>query len=88
MRRYIFTENDREILQKWLDTGHEDQQTRNLFSQIRKNVSKIRRDLTMMLQVIKKLQRQDRWHGRASRSDELGRAILRTESKLRQAKPR
>jgi len=38
LQRYIFTENDRERLLKWLDEGEEDQQTRNLFSQIRKNI--------------------------------------------------
>ena len=76
MRKYILTENDREILQKGLNTDHEDQQTRNLFSQIRKNITKIRQDITLILLVIKKLQSQHRWQGRASRKDEFGRAIL------------
>jgi len=88
MRRYILTENDREILQKWLNTDYEDQQTRNLLSQIRKNISKIREDISLILLVIRKLRRQHRWQGRASRKDDFGRAILRAGSKLKRVKAR
>ena len=49
MRRYILTERDREILLHWLDTDEEDQQTRNLLSQIRKNILKISDDIGLML---------------------------------------
>jgi len=88
MRRYILTDKDREKLLKWLDTDEEDQQTRNLLSQIRKNILKISDDIDLILKAIQKLQRQHRWWGRASRKDKFGQAYLRTRSKLKRVKAR
>jgi len=88
MRRYILTNRDREILLKWLDTDEEDQQTRNLLSQIRKNILRISDDINLILKTIRKMQRMHRWSGRASPKDELGRALLRARSKLNQVKAR
>ncbi len=53
MRRYILTDKDREILLKWLDTDEEDQPTRNLLSQIRKNILRISDDIGLMLKAIR-----------------------------------
>jgi len=52
MRRYILTKKDRERLLRWLIDDEEDQQTRNLFSEIRKNLPKIREDVSRVLLVI------------------------------------
>jgi glutamine phosphoribosylpyrophosphate amidotransferase len=83
MRRYILTENDTEILQKWITSDYEDQQTRNHFSQIRKNTSRIQEDASLILIVIRKLRRKRRWRGRASPRDEFGRTYLCAQSKMR-----
>jgi len=88
MRRYILTDRDREKLLKWLDTDEEDQPTRNLLSQIRKNILKISDDIDLILKAIRKMQRIHRWRGRTSPKDELGRAILRAGSKLKRVKIR
>jgi len=88
MRRYILTDKDREILLKWLDTDEEDQPTRNLLSQIRKNILRISDDIGLILKAIRKMQRMHRWSGRASHKDELGRAILHSISKLKRVKAR
>ena len=82
MRGYILTDNDKERLIRWLEQDIEDQQTRNLFTQTRKNILQISEDTHLILRVIHKLQSQHRWRGRASPRDELGRAILRAENKL------
>jgi hypothetical protein len=49
IRRYTLTDRDLEVLQKWLDTDEEDQQTRNLFPQIRKNILRISDDVNLIL---------------------------------------
>ena len=83
MRRYILTENDRQRLLQWLEEDVEDQHTRNIFSQIRKNITPLREDIQLILRVIRKLQKERRWRGRASRGDELGRALLKADSRLK-----
>jgi SHS2 domain-containing protein len=65
MRRYILTDKDREILLKWLNEDVEDQQTRNLLSQIRKNILRISDDISLTLKTIRKMQRMHRRRGRA-----------------------
>jgi len=76
------------MLFKWQDTDEEDQQTRNLLSQIRKNILRMSDDMSLILKAIRKMQRMNRLRGRASSKDELGRAILRARSELKQAKAR
>jgi hypothetical protein len=73
---------------KWLDTGEEDQQTRNLLSQIRKNILRMSDDISLTLKTIRKMQRMHRWRGRASPRDEFGLAFLRARSKLKRVKTR
>jgi len=81
-------ERDREMLFKWLDTDEEDQQTRNLLSQISKNILRMSDDIGLILKAIRKMQSMNRWRGRASSKDELGRAILRARSELKRLKAR
>ena len=76
------------VLLKWLDTDEEDQRTRNLLSQIRKNIPRISDGVSLVLKAIRKMQRMHRWRGRASPRDEFGRAILRARSKLKRVKTR
>ncbi|MBD3206878.1 hypothetical protein GF319_11130 [Candidatus Bathyarchaeota archaeon] len=83
MRSYILTDSDRERLLLWLEEDIEDQHTRNIFSQIRKNITPLRQDLHLILAVIKKLRQERRWRSRSSRGGEMGRALLMAEQKLK-----
>jgi len=85
MRSYIFTKHERELLERWLETGEESQTTRNLFTSIRTNFTQIRSDIELMLRVIRRLQRQRRWWGRARKSDRLGSLILSAKSTIKRA---
>lgn len=71
MRSYIFTDREVRRLKRWLETAEEDDTTRILFVQVRRNVPQLRRDLGLMLEVINEFRRQGRWRGRATPSREL-----------------
>jgi len=88
MRAYILTDSDRERLLRWLLEDIEDQHTRNLFTQIRKNITPLRQDLQLILAVIKKLRQEKRWTGRPSRRDELTRALNTADQKLKTIRKR
>ncbi len=64
VRSYIFTRNERERLLRWLEEGFEDDTTRMIFVEIRRNMPRLFRDLTLMLRVMKELMRRDRWDQR------------------------
>lgn len=86
MRRYIFTKNERRLLEEWLKTGEENQTTRDAFWMIRKNVSPLNRDLRLMLEVIRELKKEKRWSGRVTESNEFGSKFRLAESALTQLK--
>lgn len=83
MRSYIFTDNDRKRLRRWLETGEEDDTTRMLFVHIRRNVPQIRRDLGLMLEVINELRLQGRFAGRMPLSRELSRKLRAARKAIR-----
>jgi len=64
VRSYIFTRRERERLLRWLEEGFEDDTTRMIFVEIRRNMPRLFRDLTLMLRVMKELMRRDRWDQR------------------------
>ena len=64
VRSYIFTRRERERLLRWLEEGFEDDATRMIFVEIRRNMPRLFRDLTLMLRVMKELMRRDRWDQR------------------------
>jgi len=64
MRSYIFTARERRLLKRWLEEGEEIQDTRDTFTKIRRNLPQIRRDVKLMLRVVRELQRQRRWRRR------------------------
>ena len=82
MRRYIFTENERRLLEEWLRKGEETQKTKNVFFLIRRNVSPLNRDLRLMLEVVRELKKERRWSGRVTESSEFGSKFRRAESAL------
>lgn len=61
MREYIFTDHERELLNKWLKTGKEDNQTQKLFTRMRRINQRLVNDLKLFLAVRKKLNEQQRW---------------------------
>jgi len=64
MRSYIFTRRERERLVRWLEEGYEDDTTRMIFVEIRRNMPRLFGDLTLMLKVMRELMRRDRWDRR------------------------
>ena len=64
VRSYIFTRRERERLLRWLEEGFEDDTTRMIFVEIRRNMPRLFRDLTLMLRVMRELMRRDRWDQR------------------------
>jgi len=86
MRSYILTTNDRERLLKYLTDGAEDQQTRNLFTQIRRNTRTINDDTQIILLGIRKLIATNRWEQRLSSKDEIERALKRAKTSIKKIK--
>ena len=82
MRRFIFTKRERELLSTWLETGEEDNETRKLFSRIRKGFQEMAEDMELMFAVIRALMRRRRWRGRITGRTEFGSALRRAESAL------
>ena len=82
MRRYIFTEAERRLLEEWLKTGRESQKTRNAFYKIRASVASLNQDLRLMLGVVRELKRRGRWSGRITEADGFGSSSRLAESGL------
>ena len=60
MRRYIFTDQDRERLRAWLESGVEDNGTRMLFVAVRRNLNRISGDVGLLARVARGLQAEGR----------------------------
>lgn len=88
MRSYILTDNDRKRLIRWLLEDEEDQQTRNLFTQIRRDLQDINTDVELLLLVVRKLQACGRWDRRLSSRDEFGRVLKRATDMVKSLKSR
>ena len=54
MRSYIFTEKEREMLERWLETGETDQRLKKLFSSMGRNTPLLRRDLEPLFQLLRR----------------------------------
>jgi hypothetical protein len=83
MRSYFFTEKEREMLVRWLETGETDQQLMNLFTSIRKNTPVLRADLRLLLVVLRKKSAEKRGKGYHSIKTEFGSTLRRAESLLK-----
>jgi hypothetical protein len=88
MRSYFFTEKEREMLERLLETGETDQQLMNLFTSIRKNTPFLREDLRLLLAVLKKKSTENRGRGYHSIKTEFGSALRRAESTLKYSRRR
>ena len=61
MREYIFTDHERELLKKWLQTGKETKPTQKLFTRMRRINQHLVDDLKLFLRIRKELNAQQRW---------------------------
>jgi hypothetical protein len=86
MRRFIFTDRERGLLEAWLTEGVENQQTRIVLSWVRRNWISLEEDMTLLFKVVRKLQDQQRWWGRVTGRSEFGSALRRAESALTRAR--
>lgn len=55
MRKYVFTEAERRRLKVWLETGAEDNETKKLFTRVRRNLNPIKRDIELLSKTSAKL---------------------------------
>jgi len=77
LRSYLFTDRDKERLRAWLESGAEDDGTRMIFVSVRRNLNRITGDVGLLVAVARRLQREDRWMGRARLPGDLGRIAKR-----------
>ena len=87
MRRFIFTERERRLLERWIeDEEEEDQQTRIVLSWVRRNWSTLADDMTLLFKAVRTMMRRRRWRGRVTGSSEFGAALRRAEFALSRAR--
>ncbi len=61
MRRYILSDEERRMLNTWIETGWEDQNTRNLFTILRNSLPRLIDDILLIIKTRKKLKERKRW---------------------------
>jgi len=86
MRRFIFTDRDRRLLEAWILGEEETQDLRKLLSQIRKGWPLLSGDVGLLFRAIDAMMRRERWRERMTRGSELGSASLCAESALTRAR--
>jgi len=86
LRKYIFTDRERRLLEEWIEEGAENQQTRIVLSWVRKNWISLEEDMELLFKVVRKMQGQQRWWGRVTGRSEFGSALRRAESALTRAR--
>ncbi len=64
MRRYIFTDLERRKLRRWLETGEETQDLRNIFVDLRGSLDRVVGDVELMVAVARRLRERGRIGGR------------------------
>lgn len=82
VRSYIFTENEVRRLKRWLETGEEDDTTRQIFVQIRRNMNTLTKHVHLLTLVARELRVQGRIAGRARLPRDLGSTLQLLESGL------
>lgn len=86
MRRYIFTDRERRLLERWIETDEENQEIRNILSWIRQGWPGLADDMTILYEAIRTMMRRRRWKRYKTQSSELGSALRRAESELTRAR--
>ena len=86
VRRRIFTEAERECLERWLEEGVEKPITLTTLSRIRKGWPGLAEDMTLLFKAVRRLQRLKRWRGRTTGGTGFGSALRLAESALTRSK--
>ena len=86
MRRFIFTDRDRRLLEAWIAGEEENQDMRKLLSQIRKGWPLLANDVELLFRAIRVMMRRERWRERMTGGSEFGSALRRAESGLTRVK--
>jgi len=86
MRRRIFTDRERGLLEAWIETAEENQETRNVMSWIRQGWPGLADDMTLLFRAVRTMMRRRRWRGYVTRGSEFGSALRRAESALTRAR--
>ena len=86
MRRFIFTDRDRRLLEAWIAGEEETQDMRKLLSQIRKGWPLLAEDMELLFKTIEVMMRRKRWRERLIGRSEFGSALRRAESGLTRVK--
>lgn len=68
MRKYIFTDQERETLLAWLRTGEEPHYTQQVFSKLRRISPRLVEDIKLYIQARKTLLALKRWRRNVPRS--------------------
>lgn len=83
MRRYIFTDRERRLLEEWIESEEsESQATRDLLTKIRKGWPGLAEDVALLFKTMDRMMNRRRWRGYATRGSEYGSALRRAESAL------
>jgi len=82
VRRYIFTDRERRLLEQWIDSEKESQSTRDLLTKIRKGWPRLAEDMALLFRAVGTMMSRRRWRGYATRSSEYESALRRAESAL------
>jgi len=80
MRHYIFTDEEKQRLTRWLETGEENQTTLNLFTVMRQSTPNLIKDMKLLIRVSKRLQTEKRWRGRLRAPPDFKSSLLQDES--------
>ena len=80
MRRYIFTERERRLLERWIETAEEVEDLQRILSWIRQGWPGLAEDMTLLFRAVDAMMRRRRWRGYLTRGSELGSALRRAES--------
>jgi hypothetical protein len=86
MRRYIFTERERRLLEDWIETGEEIGDLPRILSWIRQGWPGLADDMTLLFKAVRTMMRRQKWRGYVTWGSELGSALRRAESALTRAR--
>jgi len=82
MRRYIFTDRERRLLEAWIETGEEAGDLPRVLSWIRQGWPRLAGDVALLFRAVRAMMRRRRWRGYVTRGSGYGSALRRAESAL------
>jgi hypothetical protein len=86
LRRYIFTDRERRLLEDWIETAEETGDLPRILSWIRQGWPGLADDMTLLFKTVRTMMRRRRWRGYVTRGSEFGSALRRAEYALTRAR--